>query len=127
MNPILLLILLAAAVGLGAVMLRYLNGKPNERLYVDDLRTAPDGSWDVVRTFHDAIVALESGRYTEVSLDHDLGCFYGYKEMTGRDVLNWLIARQNAGKRTPRTVRVHSANVVGVQTMEEDIARWWPK
>ena len=97
-------------------------------LYVDDIRDPKDDSinWTVVRTFHEAIVALEKEDYWEVvSLDHDLGCYYGNKEMTGRDILNWLIARKLEGGYTPPIIRVHSANPVGCATMEEDINRYW--
>lgn len=101
-----------------------------KRLYVDDLRPCPAG-WDVARNFHEAIFMLEQAcifgeGYDEVSLDHDIASFYGNKEMTGRDILNWLIMQKLEGFTVPTVVRVHSANPVGVQTMEEDIARYWP-
>lgn len=96
-----------------------------KRLYVDDLRPCPEGC-DVARNFHEAIVMLESTEYSEVSLDHDIDSFYGLKEMTGRDILNWLIARKVEGyKHVPAIVKVHSANPVGSRTMREDIARYW--
>jgi len=95
------------------------------KLFVDDVREAPDHSWDIARSFHEAIMDLETGRYSEVSLDHDLGCFYGNKEMTGRDILNWLIQRKLDGEAVPSVVKVHSANPVGIKTMEEDIQRYW--
>lgn len=96
------------------------------KLYVDDLRPCPEG-WDVVRSFHAAIYALENYHIKEVSLDHDLGedSFYGNKEMTGRDILNWLIDRKVHGKDVPAIVHVHSANPVGCATMEADIKRYW--
>ena len=97
-------------------------------LYVDDLRTPPfdEGvQWTIVRNFHDAIHVLERVNYPLVSLDHDIASFYGNKEMTGRDILNWLIARKLDGKPSPEIVRVHSANPVGCATMEEDIKRYW--
>lgn len=94
------------------------------RLYVDDLRPCPDG-WDLARNFHEAIVALEAYQYKVVSLDHDIASFYGNKELTGRDILNWLIMRKIEGGYTPPEVRVHSANPVGCATMEQDIKRYW--
>ena len=97
-------------------------------LYVDDIRNPPlnDGvNWIVTRTFHDAICFLERTNFPVVSLDHDLGCYYGNKEMTGRDILNWLIARKLDGDYTPPDVRVHSANPVGCATMESDIHKYW--
>lgn len=94
------------------------------KLYVDDCRPCPDG-WDLARNFHEAIVMLSATEYDVVSLDHDLASFYGNKEMTGRDILNWLIARKLEGDHVPADVRVHSANPVGCATMEQDIERYW--
>lgn len=95
------------------------------KLYVDDLRPCPEG-WDVARRFHDAIVMMEATDYDEVSLDHDIDSFYGLKELTGRDVLNWMIVRKVDGVYpSPTIVRVHSANPVGSATMRADIQRYW--
>ena len=103
--------------------------RQKRRLYVDDLRPCPKG-WDVARNFHQAIIMLERGGYggfpyDEVSLDHDIASIYGNKEMTGRDILNWLIARKVEGLPVPAVVKVHSANPVGCATMEADIKRYW--
>lgn len=95
------------------------------KLFVDDLRNAPDDSWDVARNFHQAICMLEAKQYELVSLDHDIASFYGNKEMTGRDILNFLIMLKMDGKPVPYAIRVHSANPVGVASMEEDIAYHW--
>jgi hypothetical protein len=100
-------------------------------LFVDDIRDPPENdgvNWIVCRTFHMAICFLEGTVFAVVSLDHDLGCFYGQREMTGRDILNWLIARKLSGNpdaHVPQEVRVHSANPVGCDTMEADIKRYW--
>jgi hypothetical protein len=94
------------------------------RLYVDDLRPCPKG-WCLARNFHEAIFLLEQCEWDEVSLDHDIASFYGNKEMTGRDILNWLIARKLDGLYTPKIVKVHSANVVGCATMEADIQKYF--
>jgi hypothetical protein len=71
---------------------------------------------------------LEEYHFDEVSLDHDLASFYGMKEMTGRDILNYLIDRKvnHPELHSPNIVRVHSANVVAVPGMLEDIARYFP-
>lgn len=94
------------------------------RLYVDDLRPRPEG-WDVARNFHQAIVMLDTGDYDEVSLDHDIASFYGNKEMTGWDVLQYLIMRKLEGATVPSVVRVHSANPVGVVKMQSDIDKYF--
>ena len=97
------------------------------KLYVDDLRQPPDESWVVARSFHHAIVELETGQYHTVSLDHDLASFYGYHEMTGRDILNWLIARKIDGKSVPSVVTCHSANPVAQDTMESDCRKYFQR
>ena len=97
----------------------------NRKLFVDDARERPDKTWDLAPSFHTAILDLEVFDYDEVSLDHDLASFYGSREMTGRDILNWLIARKIEGKHTPRIVKVHSANSAAWPTMQADIDRYF--
>lgn len=93
------------------------------KLFVDDERFPVDNTWDIARTFHEAIYLLERHEYTEISLDHDLACFYGNREMTGQDILNWLIARKMSDLHVPLFVHVHSQNPVGRDRMQEDIDR----
>lgn len=95
------------------------------KLYVDDLREAPEG-WDVARNFHKAIVMLEETEYDEVSLDNDIASFYGNREMMGYDILQWLIMRKLEGFKVPSIVRVHSANPVQREKMRQDIDRYFP-
>lgn len=97
----------------------------SKKLYVDDLRHCPDG-WDVARNFHQAIVMLEDNDYDEISLDHDIASFYGNREMTGDDILQWLIDRKvnNLGH-TPNKIYVHSANPVKKPVMIDSIKRVW--
>lgn len=98
--------------------------RTTRKLYVDDVRPCPEG-WEVARSFHEAIVMLEDNHYDEVSLDHDIASFYGNKEMTGYDVLQYLIMKKMDGHPVPRLIHVHSANPVGVKKMQEDIDRHW--
>lgn len=95
------------------------------KLFVDDLRDPPDSTWIVARTGWQALHLIDLLDFTEISLDHDLASFIGYKEITGRDILNYLIQMKHDGKVVPSIVKVHSANVVGCQTMEEDIQTYW--
>lgn len=95
-------------------------------LYVDDVREVP-GGWDSAKSFHEAIYMLEKEQYTELSLDHDLGCFYGNKEMTGYDILMWLIDRKRKGIPGPSSIKVHSANPVGRERMEQAIGEYFKK
>ena len=102
-------------------------------LFVDDdkeNRHPPrDGNiWVRAYNFHEAIYFLNQRDYKIISLDHDIASFYGNKEMTGRDVLNYMIVEYvERGRFDGGEVRVHSANPVGRATMEQDIARWFPK
>lgn len=42
------------------------------KLWVDDIRNAPDDTWMVARTITSAINAMSMMDFTEVSLDHDI-------------------------------------------------------
>jgi hypothetical protein len=67
------------------------------RVYLDDVREAPDG-W--VRTYTGAqtVELLKTGEVTELSLDHDLGSDADGKELTGYAVLVWLEAEVARGR-----------------------------
>lgn len=99
-------------------------------LWVDDERPLPreyeEQGWRAVMSFHGAIVLLEKNRYNEVSLDHDLACFYGNREMTGYDILVWLVDRKvNGTGHVPERVFVHSANPPGREKMQQVIDRYF--
>lgn len=95
-----------------------------KKLFIDDLRDPPDDTWEVVRTAHRALVLLEDNEYEEVSFDNDLGydSLYGNKMLEGRNILGWLIARQEAGHYVPPIMHIHTANCDASQAMELDIA-----
>ena len=42
------------------------------KLWVDDIRPAPDGTWKIARTTKSAIKAISSYHFDEISLDHDI-------------------------------------------------------
>jgi hypothetical protein len=98
-------------------------------LWVDDCRPLPDdlaeAGWCCAPTFHESILKLELMEFKEVSLDHDIASFYGNKEMTGYDILMWLVERKMNGLFVPPVVHVHSANPVGRKKMLETIERYW--
>jgi len=97
-------------------------------LWVDDVRPTPDElileGWCRAPSFHEAVLKLELMEFQTVSLDHDLGCYYGNKEMTGYDILMWLVERKISGLYVPSVVLVHSANPVGHQRMAEVIEQY---
>lgn len=100
-------------------------------LYVDDdpiHRNPPKMAgvfWVRAYNFHQAIYFLDRNNFDIVSLDHDIASFYGNKEMTGWDVLQYLITQKLDGKHVPSQVMVHSANPVGRKKMQEDIDRYF--
>lgn len=103
-------------------------------LYVDDIRdpsdtygNVTDTHWLVARSFHAAVHLLEMYKFQIVSLDHDLGCFYGNKEMTGYDVLMWMVDKKLNSNELDHIekVKVHSANPVGREKMEDTIKTYW--
>lgn len=97
------------------------------KLWVDDERPVPGEEWTSARSFHEAILKLELLEFDEVSLDHDLACFYNGKELTGYDVLMWLVERKVEGTHhVPVRVYVHSANPVGRDRMQAVIDRYFP-
>lgn len=104
------------------------------RLFLDDLRSPPDGSWTVVRTVEDAIEVMRKFRVTEMSLDHDLGmcseCMQGFDGTaltchhmkTGYDFVLWMVENEQWPEVMPM---VHSMNPVGRMNMIRTIQRYY--
>lgn len=94
------------------------------KLWVDDLRDPPDGTWKWAKTSADAIFWLdgpmEFGDWSigEMSLDHDLG-----GDDTTRPVVLWLCEHPDAW---PMKVSVHSMNNVGVIWLVGMLDRYAP-
>lgn len=78
------------------------------KLWVDDIRPAPDETWTVAHNYDAAIFWLAQRGIKLVSLDHDLG-----EDRTGYDIVcaieRWMIE----GDYKPPAIDVHSANPVG--------------
>lgn len=109
------------------------------KLWLDDVRPAPDETWVVARSVEEARDIL-SVRFVEIaSLDHDMGecdeCAAvfpprGYPlvtdtcrhKMTGYDFVMWMA---ETGKWPASKPAVHSVNPVGRQRMEAVIARYY--
>lgn len=99
------------------------------KIWVDDIRPAPDG-YDIVKSvneakelveFYEAMKRLTRGKssYTIelIDLDHDAGDY----ACDGGDyinILNWL---EETGRNYP--IRIHSMNPVGVENMRRIIER----
>ena len=76
------------------------------RVFLDDERGTPEG-WVRVYWPQEAIALLESGRVTELSLDHDLG---DDSRGTGYDVVLWIEEAVAMRSFNPPRISVHSAN-----------------
>ena len=90
------------------------------KLYLDDIRDAPDKSWLVCRTAPEAIKQLQKGNVAVISLDHDLGS----GQPTGYDVIKWIEKEVFTNKFTPPAIiTVHSMNNVRKDNIKAAIKR----
>jgi len=84
-----------------------MNETPAIKLWIDDLRSAPDASWTVARTSREAIAIFATGRVVQVSFDCDLG-----GPDKGMKVVSWLERRCFEDPDFPMPAyTVHSANL----------------
>lgn len=95
------------------------------KLWHDDIRPPPDGTWTWARTNTHAMTLLEMHHVTEASLDHDLGLHnenpydinadlrIGHGEETGYDLTKWMVRHD----RVPDKVVIHSWNPDGAKKM----------
>lgn len=88
------------------------------RLWLDDLRPAPEG-WLWVKTVEQAIDVLKQGQVTEASLDNDLGP----EETEGRRLVLWMAEHEIWPS---RRLQIHSANAVAVDYMSKMVDRYGP-
>lgn len=89
------------------------------KIFVDDIRTATDDSWKVVRTAPEAIEALKTGKVEVISLDHDLG----ENKLTGYDIIKWIEKEVFTNNFEPPIILVHSMNSVGKNNIKAAIKR----
>ncbi len=89
------------------------------KLWVDDVRTPPEG-WAWAKTIEEAAPLLENGGVVEASLDHDLGEGDGRE---GYDLLLWMAER---GVWPSEGLAVHSSNPPGAERMCGVIERYGP-
>lgn len=96
-------------------------------VFIDDVRTPPSDEWVVLRTFHEAVTFLDINfeMLDRVMLDHDLGCYYGNREMTGADISAWII--QNKHRNENIIITCHSDNPAGKSNIERDIISYSSK
>jgi hypothetical protein len=97
----------------------------NTKLWVDDIRNPPDDTYDIARTYGDAIIKLQATEYTDIYLDHDLADFTDVRERTGYDVVMWLVEQKVMhGFTVPLRYHYLTANPVGRKNMKELVARY---
>ena len=87
------------------------------KVFLDDERTTPTG-WIRVYWPDEAIALLETGKVSEISLDHDLG---DDERGTGYHVVLWIEEAVVASGFIPPKMYVHSANSSARQKMEMGI------
>ena len=86
------------------------------KLWLDDVRTAPEG-WRWVKTAEEAFELFLSGEVEEASLDHDLG-----RKSSGYDLLVWIEEALHEGRMSELpSIKVHSMNPVGKANMMKAI------
>ena len=93
------------------------------KLYLDDVRDLPDESFDLARSYDEAVLFVkENGIPTFISFDHDLGVDENEKLLpTGFDFAKWLVEMDmdNIYKFPENfSFNVHSANPVGKANIE---------
>lgn len=104
------------------------------KLFLDDVRSAPDFTWDVVRSYAEFVAFIKlHGVPDVISFDHDLGDehyaivdwegkliegteipYDKFQEKTGYDCAKWLVENNLL----PEEYRVHSMNPVGAMNIK---------
>lgn len=93
------------------------------KLFIDDVRMAPDDSWYVVKNSQEAKNFIISyGIPDVISFDHDLG-----ETDTSMIFIHWLIDQILDGniEFTKFKFFVHSDNPVGSENIEKTIKNFW--
>jgi hypothetical protein len=92
--------------------------KEHIKLWIDDIRTPPEG-WTWAKTSVEALeIVKDSGKIVDVvSFDHDLG---------GDDTTRPVALYMAEFNLFPAVVHVHSANRVGVEWLKSLIDRYGP-
>lgn len=93
------------------------------KIYVDDLRQAPEG-WVLARTITEAIRMLAELAVEEVSLDHDIvyvderGQWLGKNHTENYTPVARYIAQMPKSVR-PKIVKIHTSNAVGAEALKQ--------
>ncbi len=93
------------------------------KLYLDDIRTPQDDSFEIVRSYDEAVAYVkEHGIPHYISFDHDLGVDAHHKVLpSGYDFARWLVEMDMDGVYSipvDFSFYVHSANPIGKANIE---------
>ena len=88
------------------------------KLWVDDERHPPDGSWQWATNSADAVRWLQDACVAEISLDHDLG---------GMDTTRPVVTFMCLEEIWPQVIYVHTANPVGGEWLMGTCQRYAPE
>ena len=90
------------------------------KLWLDDVRPAPDATWTACKTAATALEYLKTGAVTVASLDHDLGGapskLYNWLEPNGSMLAQQMV--QDQAFPTDQLI-IHSSNTRGAKIMEQ--------
>lgn len=84
------------------------------KLYVDDIRIAPEG-WTQAWNAREALIFLKEGNVTHLSLDHDLG---DVDEPTGYWIMGWIEMAVYDNQIELPEIKFHTANPAGRENMQ---------
>jgi hypothetical protein len=91
------------------------------KMFIDDVRTPPQGDWVVVRSSEEALAYIvNNGMPSFISFDHDLG-----GDDTSIVFLSRLVGQVWDGLAVPPAYEVHSANPVGAANIRSFMDSWY--
>lgn len=106
----------------------------SNKLWVDDIRQAPDDTWMVARSITSAVNAIQHFEFEEISLDHDISHQVSVGELSRPYPcpecfcpVAWLLKEKMWGREASERPRItiHTSNPVGAVELEailEDFA-----
>jgi hypothetical protein len=91
-----------------------------KKLFVDDIRSAPDDTWNIARTVTDAISAIEIFDFEVIALDHDISHQIIMGDMsrpyqcaeTFVPVAQYIALKYRDAAKRPKII-IHTANPAG--------------
>jgi len=98
------------------------------KLFLDDVREAPDETWITARNTNEAKKIIEKNGFpTLISFDHDLGLDDNQNELdTGYDFAKWIVEMDMESEVLTEDFKfiVHSANPIGARNIVEYLSNY---